>query len=122
MTVSSVLFIGMGLSGEIQRILGFSWRILNCPKCLTFWCVLAVLLIGRNPVLHAVAVSFLCSYAAMWLTLALDAAAVKYNYLYGKITENPGAEDAGQTADPSPGEDGVPPGPDHEVPEMQMKK
>ena len=121
MTVSSVLFIGMGLSGEIQRILGFSWRILNCPKCLTFWCVLAVLLIGRNPVLHAVAVSFFCSYAAMWLTLALDAAAVKYNYIYGKITENTGTEKGTEAPDASSGEDGLETGAFDEVPQMQIR-
>ena len=121
MTVCSVLFIGMGLSGEIQRILGFSWRILNCPKCLTFWCVPAVLLLGRNPALHAVAVSFLCSYAAMWLTLALDAAAVKYNRLYEKITENPGARKGSEVPDTASGEDGLETGAFDEVPQMQIR-
>ena len=115
----SVLFIGMGLSGEIQRIVGISWRILNCPKCLTFWSTLAVLLLGRHQVLPSVAVSFLASYAAMWLTLVLDAASVKYNRLYEKITQTPGTgKDPGERSGPGSGQDDLQADPDDEVPQM----
>ena len=119
---SSVLFIGMGLSGEIQRIAGISLKILNCPKCLTFWSALAILLLNRHPVLPAVAVSFIASYLAMWLTLALDAATVKYTSLYEKITETPGASQApGEDSASGSGADGQQADPDDEVPKMQIE-
>ena len=118
----SVLFIGMGLSGEIQRIAGISLKVLNCPKCLTFWSTLAVLLARRHPVLPSVAVSFLASYAAMWLTLAYDAATVKYNALYEKITETPGTgEGFGPDSPTAAGEDGLQASADDEVPQMQIE-
>ena len=120
--VCTVLFIGMGLSGEIQRIAGISLKILNCPKCLTFWSVLVVLLARRHPAIPSVAASFIASYLAMWLTLALDAATVKYNSLYEKITENTGTSEApGQDATPDPGADDLPPDPADEVPQMQIE-
>ena len=121
-TVSCVLFIGMGLSGEIQQRLGFSSKILSCPKCCTFWCALVLLLAGRNKLLPSVAVSFGSSYVAMWLALALDALAVIYNKAYEKITQNPGAaEDAGPEGSPDSGEDSVKAGSPDEMPKMQIK-
>ena len=120
--ISSVLFIGMGLSGEIQRIAGISVKILNCPKCLTFWSTLVTLLAERHPVFPTIAVSFIASYLAMWLTLAYDAATVKYNRLYEKITETPGtSEREGSQEDTDSGEDGVEAGPFDEVPQMQIE-
>ena len=119
--VCSVLFIGMGLSGEIQRIAGISLKILNCPKCLTFWSCLLFLLANRHPVLPSVAASFIASYAAMWLTLALDAATVKYNRLYEKITQNPGTgEGSGPGSATDPGAERIEAPADDEVPKMQI--
>ena len=121
-TVSCVLFIGMGLSGEIQQRLGFSSKILSCPKCCTFWCALVLLLAGRNKLLPSVAVSFGSSYAAMWLALALDALAVIYNKAYEKITKNPGAaESADPEGSSGSGQDGLEAGPADEVPQMQIR-
>ena len=115
--VCSVLFIGMGLSGEIQRILGISLKILNCSKCCTFWCTLAVLATGGHPLLPSIAVSFIASYLALWLTLALDAATVKYNRLYEKITENTGiSEGDAQDTAPDTGQDSVETVADDEMP------
>ena len=118
--ICSVLFIGMGLSGEIQRIAGISLKILNCPKCLTFWSALTFLLARRHPVLPAVAASFIASYLAMWLTLALDAATVLYNRLYEKITETPGTSQATGPA-ARPGADSVAADPADEVSQMQIE-
>ena len=120
--VCTVLFIGMGLSAKVQQIAGISLKILNCPKCLTFWSVLAVLLVRRHPVLPSVAVSFLAAYAAMWMTLALDAATVKYNALYEKITQIPGTrEGSGPGSPTATGEDGLQASADDEVPQMQIE-
>lgn len=93
-TVSSVLFINMGLEGEIEKILGIHLRILSCPKCLTFWGVLVINIVQGTGLAKSIAVAFLCSYAALWLTLAYDALTVLYNKIYERITkENPEATD-----------------------------
>ena len=119
--VCSILFISMGLSGEIQRVLGISLKILNCPKCLTYWTTLIVLLAEKHPLLPSIALSFLASYSAMWLTLALDAATVKYNEIYEKITENPGtSESYSQDTAPDPGQDRVKAPADDEVSQMRI--
>ena len=78
-TASCVLFIGMGLEAEIERILSCRFKVLSCPKCLTFWSVLLFGLCNRHGWLEVVAVSFLSSYAALWLTLLCDALTTIYN-------------------------------------------
>ena len=86
-TASCVLFVQMGLSGAIQELLKLKLRILSCPKCLSFWTVLAwTLFSGAGPV-RSVAASFFCSYAATWAALILDGLAALYNWLYEQITE-----------------------------------
>jgi len=120
--VCSVLFIGMGLSGEIQRIAGISLKILNCPKCLTFWSALTILLLNRHPILPTVAASFIASYMAMWLTLAYDAATVKYNRLYEKITETPGiSKREGDQEDTGSDPDSLKANPSDEMPKMPIE-
>ena len=100
LTVSAVLFVQMGLSEAIQSVLRFKSRILSCPRCASFWAVLAWSLLHRNPVLPSVAASFLCSYLSLWLALAYDAVAVIYNKAYGKIsttdTSEAGADEVSQ--------------------------
>ena len=115
-TASSVLFIRMGLAGEIQRRLGTGAKILSCTKCLTFWCCAVLLLAVRTRPLPAVTASFISAYLSQWLALAYDAAATLYNRIYEKITENPGAE--GTEAGPGSGADGIETGSADEVPQM----
>lgn len=89
-TVSCVLFIGMGLEAEIERILSCRFKILSCPKCLTFWSVLLFGVVTRHGFVETVAVSFLSAYAALWLTLLCDALTTLYNRLYETITTTEG--------------------------------
>lgn len=105
---SSVLFTRMGLADEIQRRLGIDAKILSCPKCCTFWGCAVLLLAGRAKPLPAITASFISAYVAQWLALAYDQAAVLYNRLYEKITENPGTEGPGPEAGPGSGPDGIP--------------
>ena len=99
-TVSAVLFIQMGLSEAIQRLLRFKSVVLSCHRCLSFWSVLAWSLVHGNPFLNSVAASFLCSYLSLWLALLYDAVAVKYNEAYGKIptqdTSEAGADEVSE--------------------------
>jgi hypothetical protein len=93
-TVSCVLFVQMGLSHAIQERMGFRSEILSCPRCCTFWSVLAYLILSGRGVLAAVAASFLSSYSAMWLSLLYDALARLYNACYDAISEPDSASDA----------------------------
>ena len=112
--VSCVLFVQMGLSGAIQDAVRIKSRILSCPKCLTFWAVLAWELAHRAGMVSAIAASFILSYAALWVVLILDGLAVLYNSLYDAITEttqdtteDAEAADKPQADDAAPGHDEV---------------
>lgn len=87
LTASCVLFIGMGLEAEIERILSCRFKVLSCPKCLTFWSVLLFGVVTRHGFVETVAVSFLSAYAALWLTLLCDELTLLYNKLYESITQ-----------------------------------
>lgn len=101
-TLSCTLFVSMGLADAIQETLRIRFRLLSCPKCITFWCsLLWFVLHGLRP-LECVAVSFISAYAALWLSLIYDAVAVAYNYLYAKVSETDAAEDT-----ETPGADAV---------------
>jgi len=89
-TVACVLFVQMGLSEAIQNVLRIHLTIASCPKCLTMWSTLAVLVLHGYGVLESVAASFLASYSAVWLALLYDALAVLYNSIYETITPNTG--------------------------------
>ena len=95
LTLSAVLFVQMGLSEAIQGVLRFKSRILSCPRCCTFWSVLAWSLLHRCAIVESVAVSFLSAYFALWLALLYDAMAVKYNKTYGKISTEADTDKAG---------------------------
>ena len=97
-TISVVLFVQMGLSEAIQDAIEVRFRILSCPKCASFWLVLGWSVIHGNPLIECVAVSFICSYSAMWLALVYDALAVLYNKAYGKVLPESGAEKARSNA------------------------
>ena len=103
-TVSCVLFVQMGLSRAIQDTIGFRSKILSCPRCCTFWPVLAYMLATGKGIVMSVAASFISSYCAMWIALLYDSLATLYNWLYEQLSETDEhpAEDAeaGQ-ADPA---------------------
>lgn len=85
-TVSCVLFIQMGLAGAILDFIELG-RIRPCPKCLTFWCNALWMGFHGYDFLLLVATSFIASYCALWLTLAYDAMATLYNYIYEQLTK-----------------------------------
>ena len=86
LTVACVLYISMGLHDAVVERIGFSLPITGCPKCLSFWSTLGLNIIHGHPIVQCIAVSFLCSYAALWLTLAFDALSTLYNRIYERIT------------------------------------
>lgn len=91
-TAVCVLAIQMGLVEAVGKVLHYEFRILSCPKCATFWLSLGIHLLHSRPPLDAVFASFLSAYVALWLTLAYDYIATKYNKAYQKITDTSAAE------------------------------
>ena len=91
-TISAVLFVQMGLSSAIQEILHLRSKIASCPKCASFWSVLAYCLLTRQRPIVSVATSFICAYVAQWLALLYDALAVLYNSAYEAITKDAEAD------------------------------
>lgn len=61
----------LGLVATIEGIVKHRIPIINCPKCLTFWAVMAygLLEIGFSNIPLVLAVGFLCSYLSKWLHL-----------------------------------------------------
>ena len=90
----------LGLIEAIERVVHFRLPVLNCPKCLTFWGTLALGLSGDGMAAHPsalprlLAISILCSYAAVWLELLMYAIDTLYNKIYGILEEN-NKEDGG---------------------------
>ena len=58
---------------------------INCVKCSTFWSVLIYTSFTAHDVIASLAVSFLCSYIAIWLELFEGFIDTLYLKLYGKI-------------------------------------
>ena len=108
LTTATVLFIGMGLEGEIERVVGIHLRVLSCPKCCTFWTVLVLGIVRGAGFVETVTAAFLFSYAALWLSLGLDALAKLYNRLYDEITTQAAADEADPEATAEAGSDALP--------------
>jgi hypothetical protein len=77
----------LGLIAAIERIIKRPLPIINCPKCFTFWSVLAceVCHVGFPDMYLPLAISFLSSYLALWLELLEAYIDTLYTKLYDKI-------------------------------------
>lgn len=91
--LSCTLFVQMGLSGAIQRLLHLRFRVLSCPRCASFWVCLVFLILSGGRIVDSVAASFLLAYVSQWLALLLDALAAAYNMLYENIIQASGASE-----------------------------
>ena len=86
----------LGLIKAIEGVIRHSLPVINCPKCLTFWSVMAygiyVSVINLGNIVatlpHLLAISLLCSYLALWLELLMYAIDTLYNKIYGTIENN----------------------------------
>lgn len=85
----------LGLIGKIEEILRFRIPILDCPKCASFWCTMVYLGchgMATYPigswVITMLAISFLASYAAIWLELIEGMIDKLYLKCYEIITED----------------------------------
>ena len=91
--IASIVFIcvtanHLGLISAVEKVIGIRLPIINCPKCLTFWmtfCFCCYNISTYGTILLVLAVSFLSSYAAIWLELFEGFIDTLYLKLYGKI-------------------------------------
>lgn len=82
----------MGLIEAIEGVIKHKIPILNCVKCGNFWLVLIYCLFHGFRVIPSVAISFLCSYVAVWFELSLGL----INNLYNNVCKD---SFASETAD-----------------------
>ena len=81
----------LGLVSAMESAIKRRLWIVDCPKCLTFWCVLAYGLSGdgvsANPscLARLLAISFLAAYSAVWLELIEGLTDKLYDYVYKQI-------------------------------------
>lgn len=99
--LAAIVFIStavnhLGLIQAIENIVGRRLRIIDCPKCLTCWCVMAYQLVTNCNPLTSFAIALLCSYLALWLNLILYAIDTLYNSIYGKIEDYDRQKDYGK--------------------------
>jgi len=85
----------LGLIRAIEERVGRKLPIANCPKCASFWSVLAYGMAAANSSLFTLrfslrllAISLLCSYLAIWLELFMYAIDILYNKIYGILENN----------------------------------
>lgn len=80
----------LGLIETIEGIIKREIPVVNCPRCLTCWSVFSYELwrVGFSDLPMALAISFLCSYLAIWLELIMYAIDTLYNKIYGIIENN----------------------------------
>ena len=88
--IASIVFVcvtanHLGLVKAIEDAADKELRIINCPKCFSFWSALAYSIITSRDIIQSLAISFFASYSAIWFELFEGFIDTIYNKLYGKI-------------------------------------
>lgn len=88
--IASIVFVcvtanHLGLVKAIEDTLHRELRIVNCPKCLTWWSSLVYSMITSCEPIPSLAISFLASYVAIWFELFEGFIDTLYQKLYDKI-------------------------------------
>lgn len=78
--VVAVFAYHLGLSEAIAKVVS---KVARCPKCLTFWLVLIVLVATCECPIVAIALSMFCAYLSNWFGLLL----LWLNKVYNKVWE-----------------------------------
>ena len=94
--LSAVLTNYLGLIEAVEKVIHHKLPILNCPRCLTFWLTLCLLLchfsLRHLPII--VATSLLCAYLSEWVELCFGIFDKFYENIYNKTYP---AEEAAET-------------------------
>lgn len=76
--MTAVMAQHLGLSDAVAKVVS---KVLKCPRCLSFWTVLFVLVMLGCDLIIAMGLSVLMAYLSIWIGLLLG----KLNYLYDKL-------------------------------------
>jgi len=98
-TFSVVAANHLGLVAAIERTIKHRLPIVNCPKCMTFWTVLAygiatVPAASASGIIGIISVALLAAWAAIWLELAMGFIDQLYLKAYDKIYPTTNSTDA----------------------------
>lgn len=88
--IAAIVFVSvtanhLGLIKAIEDTIERELKIVNCPRCLSYWGVLAYTIITSCELIPSLAISFLASYIAIWIELFEGFIDTLYNKLYDKI-------------------------------------
>ena len=72
----------LGLPEAIARV---GLKVAKCPKCLSFWIALLVLVLVECNVFIAVGLSLIAAYLSFWFGLLLGVLNRKYDELWQKL-------------------------------------
>ena len=75
----------LGLIKAVEEVVEQKIPIINCPKCSSFWWVFVYTLFVLHDLITSLAISFLCSYIAIWLELFEGFIDTIYLRFYEKI-------------------------------------
>ena len=84
----------LGLVATIEGIVKRRLPVLNCPKCLSCWMVLAYQLLVGTAIIPALASALLSAWAATWLHLMMGFIDQLYQKLYEQIYPTADSADA----------------------------
>lgn len=93
MDIACIVFVcvtanHLGLVKAVETVLNRKLAVINCPKCLSFWSVLIYTTVTMDDIALILAISFLCSYLAIWLELFEGFIDKLYMKLYETIYPN----------------------------------
>ena len=96
-TFSAVAVNHLGLVAAIERTVKHRLPIVNCPRCLAFWAVLAngTWNIGNSDLSLTVAAALLAAWAAIWIELFMGFTDRLYMKAYEQIYPAADTADAG---------------------------
>ena len=89
----------LGLVSAVESALRHRLQVINCPKCLTWWCCMGYCLCTTRNAIVSFAISFLAAYLAIWLELAMGFIDTLYNKAYEKIYSETADDTAAADAD-----------------------
>lgn len=99
LTFSCVSANHLGLISAMEKVIRHSIPIANCPKCFTFWMVLATTYLSGWNMIASLAISFLCAYLAIWLELLMGFIDLQFQKLYETLYPTTDITDSATTAD-----------------------
>ena len=84
-TFSCVAANHLGLVAAIEGVIKHRLPIINCPKCFTYWSLMAYGMFVHENIFVNTTISFFCAYLAIWLNLLFGISDLLYNSIYDTL-------------------------------------